>query len=65
MKTLHKMITKQDVERIMWIAKAFNTYHSKGVDTVTAYGFAEALYEECSECDPVESVLKDLTYWSE
>lgn len=45
MKTLHKMITKQDIERIMWIAKAFNTYHSKGVDTVTAYGFAEALVE--------------------
>lgn len=65
MKTLHKTITKEDIERIMWIAKAFNTYHSKGVDTVTAYGFAEALYEERSEYDPVEAVLEDLTYWSE
>lgn len=36
MTDLHKMITKQDVARILWIAKAFNSYHSKGVDTVTA-----------------------------
>ena len=57
MNDLHKMITKQDVERIMWIANAFNTYHSKGVDTVTAYGFAEALYEDRSEYDPFEAVL--------
>lgn len=65
MTDLHKAMTREDVERIMWIAKAFNTYHSKGVDSVTAYECAEALYEERSEYDPVEAVLEDLTYWSE
>lgn len=70
--TLHKLATKEDIDKLLWCFKIVN--HLLEFDSWTieqAFDLAENLHythvveEGDKDCDPIECLLEELTCWGD
>lgn len=70
MRGLHKKMTAEDVKKMQWCAKIAFYLEQYGWTFHEGYELGENLhyyYAECGdlECDPIETLKEEMTYWGD